>query len=606
KRHKVLSVILVLLIALTFYIISVVNKAKDILSSNAFDYGTVEVKDLSNSVSATGKIVGLDKKNAATVITGVEFKEINIEVGDYVEEGQVIAVLDSSDIEENIEIAKKQMNASNSNNAISVGGAQRALSNAEVNRDKDAEKADVNIARAWDAYVNAANAAKEATDKYNDAVNARKSAEDKRNAAAGTLSASQSATTNQWADIFDERRTNLINQLGTYYISSGAEYDALLGYGVANFAGCNIKATPFLSAVDGNDPANAELYAEYLEKGLTDLKKNDGSALSSGEADTITMLINEMKNVSNQYATAVSASSANLATAETALASAKSTEAALKSAMDAADSTADSLYNTYLDMVRAKEDTKRMDDSTVATAVDSLNTTRNTASVSNLPSVQNIESLEEQVSKCTITAPMSGTVTAVNYKLGDRYDGMSPICVIEDDSKYQVSAEIDEFDIAKVSVGQKVKILTNGTGDTELEGVVKTIAPHATAALSATATNTAVTYNVLIDILTPNDDLKMDMTAKVTIVSEEKKNCKCLPMDAIQKDEDGKLFVELKSDTPTLGEDGKLVYEKVYVEKGMESDYYVEVISDELAEGTEVIIPSEYDDSLYDISWEVG
>ena len=108
KRHKVLSVILVLLIALTFYIISVVNKAKDILSSNAFDYGTVEVKDLSNSVSATGKIVGLDKKNATTVITGVEFKEINIEVGDYVEEGQVIAVLDSSNLEENIEIAKSR------------------------------------------------------------------------------------------------------------------------------------------------------------------------------------------------------------------------------------------------------------------------------------------------------------------------------------------------------------------------------------------------------------------------------------------------------------------------------------------------------------------
>ena len=170
KRHKVLTVVLVLLIALVIYIISVVNKAKEFLNNNSFDFGTVEVRDLTNSISATGKVVSLDKKNAQGGVAGVEIVELNVEVGDYVEEGQVIAILDSSEIQENIDIAKKQLNASEANNSIGVNGAARSLNNAEVNRDKDAEKADVNIARAWDAYVNAANAAKEATDKYNNAV----------------------------------------------------------------------------------------------------------------------------------------------------------------------------------------------------------------------------------------------------------------------------------------------------------------------------------------------------------------------------------------------------------------------------------------------------
>ena len=106
KRHKVLTVILVLLIALIIYVVNVVNKAKELLNNNSFDFATVETKDLTNSVSATGKIVGLDKKNAQAGITGVEFTEINVEVGDYVEAGQVIAILDSSDIQENIDIAK--------------------------------------------------------------------------------------------------------------------------------------------------------------------------------------------------------------------------------------------------------------------------------------------------------------------------------------------------------------------------------------------------------------------------------------------------------------------------------------------------------------------
>lgn len=610
KRHKVLSVILVLLIALIIYVVNVVNKAKELLNNNSFDFATVETKDLTNSVSATGKIVGLDKKNAQAGITGVEFTEINVEVGDYVEAGQVIAILDSSDIQENIDIAKKQLNASEANNSIGVNGAARSLNNAEVNRDKDAEKADVNIARAWDAYVNAANAAKEATDKYNNAVNARKDAENRKNSASGTLGAVQNTATNSWTTKFAERMDQYKTVLANYGITSAnTKYEALTSYGAADFTNCIVKVTPYISAI--TDPTNQD-YTDYQMQGLSDVAKDDGTGLSYDEANDINMWIKDLKNISIEYSTAIASSNSNLAAAETALASAQSTEAALKSAMDSADSTADSLWNSYNDMIRAKEDTRRMDDSTVATAADSFNTTRNTAAVSNLPSKQNIENLEEQLEKCTVTAPMSGTVTAVNFKKGDKYDGVTPIIVVEDESAYQVSAEIDEYDISKIEIGQAVQIRTNGTGDLELEGKVVSIAPHATtlpASMGAAASSANVTYNILIDILTPNNDLKMDMTAKIVIITDRKEKCKCIPIDAFQEEEEsGRFYVEIYDPTDptkmTVTEDGKIEYEKLYVEKGMESDYYAEVISNDLAEGTQIVIPSEYDNSLYDLTME--
>lgn len=615
KRHKVLTVILVLLIALIIYVVNVVNKAKELLNNNSFDFATVETKDLTNSVSATGKIVGLDKKNAQAGITGVEFTEINVEVGDYVEAGQVIAILDSSDIQENIDIAKKQLNASEANNSIGVNGAARSLNNAEVNRDKDAEKADVNIARAWDAYVNAANAAKEATDKYNNAVNERKSAEEKRNSLSNNLNGIQNGATSSASQQFEAKKA----ELSDFLTQTGISGSSVLNYNVITFPSCTMHAsthnTTVVEPTDTTALDYADKLAEYndfVANGISDFIKDNNDVLNSAEADRINTLISELKGISSANINNVASASTNLATAETALASAKSTEAALKSAMDSADSTADSLWNSYNDMIRAKEDTRRMDDSTVASAADSLNTTRNTAAVSNLPSKQNIENLEEQLDKCTVTAPMSGTVTAVNFKKGDKYDGVTPIIVVEDESAYQVSAEIDEYDISKIEIGQAVQIRTNGTGDLELEGKVVSIAPHATtlpAAMGAAASSANVTYNILIDILTPNNDLKMDMTAKIVIITDSKEKCKCIPIDAFQEEEEsGRFYVEIYDPTdPTkmsVTEDGKIEYEKLYVEKGMESDYYAEVISNELTEGTQVVIPSEYDNSLYDLTME--
>lgn len=598
KRHKVLTIILVIVLALVIYIAYVVGQAKKILENNSFDMATVETRDLSNTISATGKIVGVDKKTITAPLTGVEVLEVNVEVGDKVTEGQVIAVLDSSKLEDNLDIASKQLAVTESNTQLGINGAYRTYDNAQISRNVDAEKADTNIARAWDDYAKACSQADEAGKKYNDAIHARESAQGELNRLSGEKTVTNNAY-NDWQARYKEKLDTVVEGLETIGICE-TDINLLKSYDVATISGCVMKATKYSQVPD--ETADPTEFASYLSVGLSDFRKTNGEFIT--EISTIDGYVSSLKTFAEGYSTDIAEAAtleASYSTAEASYKAAKSSEEAAKASYESACNSANKLLQTYYDMINAKDATLRADDMNVASSRDNYTTTKNNASVGTLSTEQNIEDMKSQIEDCTVKASISGTVTAVNVAVGDKYAGTA-IVTIEDESKYQVSAQIDEYDIPKIKLGQEVIIRTNGTGDTELKGEVSYIAPHAT----ASASSSAVTYEILIDVLTPNDDLKMDMTAKISIVTESKKACKCLPGDAIQTDDEGGQYVEIFNANATMGEDGTLQYERIYVKTGMVADYYTEVISDELTDDLQIVIPAEYDNSLYDLSMELN
>ena len=138
-----------------------------------------------------------------------------------------------------------------------------------------------------------------------------------------------------------------------------------------------------------------------------------------------------------------------------------------------------------------------------------------------------------------------------------------------------------------MAVGQKVLIKTDATGEEELQGTVAKVSPVAT----ASAASTDVTYTVRISIDTPNDRLRLDMTASLSIIVTEHENALTVPYNAIQTDEDGKAFVEIP------GADG-ITNEKKYITIVMESNYYTEIADGDLEEGTEVIVIDSGNDYL--------
>ncbi|MBR5359805.1 MAG: efflux RND transporter periplasmic adaptor subunit, partial [Lachnospiraceae bacterium] len=143
--------------------------------------------------------------------------------------------------------------------------------------------------------------------------------------------------------------------------------------------------------------------------------------------------------------------------------------------------------------------------------------------------------LEEQTDKLddyVITAPISGTVTKVNVEENNSFSG-GDLVTIQDCSTLYVTTEIDEYDIPNIQIGQKVKIKTDATRDDELDGVIDEIATVATAAVQGQSGSGNATYAVKVKITTPDERLKLGMTAKLSIIINEVDNVLTVPYDAI-------------------------------------------------------------------------
>lgn len=82
--------------------------------------------------------------------------------------------------------------------------------------------------------------------------------------------------------------------------------------------------------------------------------------------------------------------------------------------------------------------------------------------------------LEALVEKTVITAPIAGVVIARHTHAGETLDAGDPIVTIADLSRTRVEAEIDEFDVARVSLGDTVIVEAEGF-DRSWNGVVEEI-----------------------------------------------------------------------------------------------------------------------------------
>ena len=88
------------------------------------------------------------------------------------------------------------------------------------------------------------------------------------------------------------------------------------------------------------------------------------------------------------------------------------------------------------------------------------------------------KTVEEQIGKCSIFAPIDGTVLRVYARRGESYSTVTPrpLFSIADTSARHIRAEIDERDVDRVSLGQKVVIEADALDGKELKGSVAQIA----------------------------------------------------------------------------------------------------------------------------------
>ena len=190
----------------------------------------------------------------------------------------------------------------------------------------------------------------------------------------------------------------------------------------------------------------------------------------------------------------------------------------------------------------------------------------------------------DSVEDYNITSPIAGTVTEKNFKAGDKVDGASSgtLAVIYDLSYLELEMAVDELDIGKVQVGQRVEITADAVEGQTFEGVVDKIS------INGTTANGFTSYPVTI-VIEDYGDLKPGMNVSASIIGEEIPNALCIPVDAV--DRGNTVTVPgpgaLSADGQSVADITKLETREVTL--GRSDDEYIEVTGG-LEEGDVVLI----------------
>ena len=152
---------------------------------------------------------------------------------------------------------------------------------------------------------------------------------------------------------------------------------------------------------------------------------------------------------------------------------------------------------------------------------------------------------------------------------------------IQDVHNFIVEATVDEYDVVDIKEGQTAYVVTDSLGDEELEGVVTYVSPVGTSGQTMGSASGTASYEIQITINEPQEKLRSGMTASVSIALEESKDTLAVPYDCVQTNEAGESVIYVEDN----GE-----RKEIAVETGIETDYYIEVISDEISEGMTVYL----------------
>lgn len=180
-----------------------------------------------------------------------------------------------------------------------------------------------------------------------------------------------------------------------------------------------------------------------------------------------------------------------------------------------------------------------------------------------------------------LVAPFDGIVAAVNITAGEatsgngsgNSDASTAAIYLIDDSSFYVDVSISEVDLAALEVGQTAQVTVDALPAATLSGTLDSIA------LIPTVEQNVTTYAARVGLQPTDEPLRVGMTAAVTIEIAGRDDTLLVPSIAIQETSDGALVVVRRNgqDVPTL------------IQTGISGAAQTEVLAG-LQEGDEVVI----------------
>jgi HlyD family secretion protein len=292
------------------------------------------------------------------------------------------------------------------------------------------------------------------------------------------------------------------------------------------------------------------------------------------------------------------------------LAAVESSEANVRSAQANAELVRQNMEQTQKDLTRAQE--MRASGLESQSGVDTKQTAYQVEAARYQATLAQVEQAraalkqaKDDLSKTSIYAPMAGTVSELNKKVGEIALGSQfqadVILVVADLSEMEAQVDVDENDITSIAVGQSAEIQVDALPNQTLKGTVREIGSSAKGSGSGTS-DQKTEFEIKIAIASPPPTLRPGMTASADIVTKSNPSALSVPLQCValrtidqlamkgekrkdveshfKPDKDG--FVEVVF----CVEKGRAVARQV--KSGIQSDERIEIL-DGLADGDEVV-----------------
>ena len=509
---------------------------------------------LVTSIAATGTIISVESEPIIGEVMNAEIDQIFVEEGDFVNKGDILVLFKSDDLEEDLDDAIDALKDAQKRVALTREAQKRNLTDAQRNKDYQLETAKDGVNDAKDAIADLKEQKEDAKERLedlrdteDDAYEEYKKIKDKADKSEKEIEEASKAIdeANAKVDAAKEREKKAKNAYDDFLKQIEDNEDDNI-----ETEDENSENDDSLSDNEIKDDANEEKLQEL--KKAYDIAKAERQLAEEERADVIA----KHESKITQNATTL----LDIQSKETAYNAAKMAREAQEAAIETLEDNIEKAEKSYKSGLKNYDNLVETQNSAIEGLKNSLALTELT-STADMEQKQ-VDAYKEQLENMVIEAPISGTITHLMYSDGDQYK-TGTMMTIQDCEEYEIEAYVGEYDISDIAEGQKVLIKTDATRDEELEGYVDFVSPTGTRA------GTEVTYKVVIKLKEKHERLRLDMSASLSIIITEHDNAICVPYNAVQKDEDGVVFVE------SVNTDGTI--EKHEVEILLESNYYTEI-----------------------------
>ena len=645
KKKKIIGVVcgVVAVAVVGGYLLLNQNSGASVMVSTE----TLQQMDLQNTVSLTGVVESeTDRKVYSTLSYLVE--SVNVQVGDVVQAGDVLAQLDTEQLEMDIAQQQAAVDASNSQSAHQIEVNRKAYENAVENYenglDSNAISAESGVNQAESSLtqaeygvdsaqlqVDAAEAAvRDARENYyitrdqlngnvddarealDDAEDALAEAEAAYNEALASVDSQIAAAQADFAKIEQDYQLqkqtydNIQDQLAKNVTEAkSAEKTASDKYEELKEAWGENSEEAIAAKKELDDATAARLEAEQEQLREKEAFQSIESTYNQAKTDLATI-------TSSIYSQA-SAAQSGVASAQTGVASAEaqldaardarsgSTLTQLEQGIASANRSVDSaelqedIAKAQQDAAEQSADTAKQQqaatENSIAQQIDTLKDNligSQIAAQSTKSQEIAIQSLQDTLADATITAPVSGVVTAVYAEEGQPGNGL--LFVIEDTDALKITTNIREYDVGNIEVGMPVVIRSDATGDKEISGTVTYIAPAANKTENGntlTADDSTVEFEAEVQVNDADSGLRIGMNTRLTVLLEERSDVYGVPYDSVVEKADGSEVVYAVE--PSSEKEGSYVVTEVPVTTGLETDFYIEVSGDGITDGLSIV-----------------